>query len=159
MPPVPPPLPAVPVPLKRPELEPDADPAALFAVTPAFANGAVMGSAGLAAAAPDDAPSGMVGLLGPFDKACGVMSAAATAALPKATPATALRSPPEWPACDCTLAPRCAMRKMVRRKSAAPATRKPASASFDSETTANSRFNAWRARHSKVSIVPISTPS
>ncbi len=43
--------------------------------------------------------------------------------------------------------------------SAPVAMRKPAKASFDSDTTANSRLSAWRARQSSVSMVPISTPS
>ena len=55
------------------------------------------------------------------------MNAAATAAPVTATPATALRIPPEPPPLLwCTVAPRCAARKMVRRMSAPVAMRKPA---------------------------------
>jgi hypothetical protein len=95
------------------------------------------------------------------ENACGAMIAAATAAPVTATPATALRSPPPVAPLlvECTLAALCAARKIVRLMRAPVAMRNPANASFDSETTANSRLRAWRARHSSVSIVPISTPS
>ena len=94
--------------------------------------------------------------------ACGATKAAATAAVATATPANAVRNAP---APDPPLPPgaraatRWAERTTTVRMAAPTPTRKPAKGPLDSDKTRNSRLNAWRARQSNVSIVPISTPS
>ncbi len=156
---VPPPEPPEPLPRRLAEpLEPEPEvPDADVAFDEPGGTGVPSGeSSGSAMAALDTGD----GEDGP-ENACGAMIAAATAAPVTATPATALRRPPPVAPLlvECTLAALCAARKTVRLMRAPVATRNPANASFDSETTANSRLRAWRARQSSVSIVPISTPS
>jgi hypothetical protein len=94
--------------------------------------------------------------------ACGATKAAATAAVVTATPANAVRhAPPPGPPLPpgARAATRWAARTTTVRMAAPTPSRKPAKGPLDSDNPWNSRLNAWRARQSSVSIVPISTPS